>query len=66
MNSNDRRVVTAMGTKFEQLQRIARQVKDDPTLRAKGEAAMARILETMSDQERRELRAALVAAGVRR
>ncbi len=65
VNPKDTRVVSAMGSKFEQFQTIARMAKEHPETRSFCEAKMAKLLETMTETERKELRAALVAAGAK-
>jgi hypothetical protein len=62
MNTKDRRVVQAMGSKFEDFRLLAKQAHEQPTSREACELEMAKILGTMSAVERLELRAALKAA----
>lgn len=62
-NGKDERVTKALGTKFEQFQKLALMVKEQPATRRYAESQMARMLEAMSPTERLELRQALLAAG---
>jgi hypothetical protein len=62
VNTKDRRVITAMGSHFEQLRQLAEQARD-PSKRPEVERKTGAILETMSRSERIELRTALLAAG---
>lgn len=65
MDSKDQRIVDALGSKFEQFQKLALMAKEQPATRKFAEAEMARLLNTMSQAERVELHKALLAAGGR-
>lgn len=66
MNKNDLNVIAAMGDKFAQLQVLAKMVAEQPATRAYAESQMARILESMTPEERVRLRESLRAAGYRK
>jgi hypothetical protein len=65
MAKNDNEVIAAMGSRFEQFRALAALAYNNPSKRRYAEAEMAKILATMTPEERVTLRQALVKAGVR-